>query len=115
MKIIPADGPDGVETTMVKMKGNKNGPVLINVSDFDAETMTPVDDEPKPAPAAVVETQEPVAPPTYIVGKYGQSPKFFVKNIDGSKAAGVEGIDEAGYETEQDAWAAIKAVTQPTG
>ena len=116
MKIIPAEGPDGVDTVMVTVKGNKNGPVRVNLSDFEADqasdnpTMKATDADPEPIPAPEPE-QAPAAPPQFVVGRFGRSINYYVKNLDGTKTEGVKGIDEDGYPTEEAAWAAIKALS----
>lgn len=105
----------------------ENGPVLINESDFDPETMELVDavEAPvTPEPAVIPATNSiptPVTPETVpavatpeqlLVMKSGR--KFFITNTMGVKlegdAAEQVGIDPEGYTTEAGAQAALAAL-----
>lgn len=110
-----------------------NDIVIINKDDYDEErdgelVNENADDAPpspalslQPAPGIVVPPApsaprfvDPVAPGTVTedtlsVAKEGR--KFFVvKASDGSRVEGFRDIDEAGYKTEGEAWAAVMAV-----
>ena len=86
-----------IETVIIQ---TENGPVLINATDYDPKFHEAVDGaEPVNEPA-----NEPVK---MLVSKEGR--KHFIVGEDGKKIS-AEGIDEKGYGSEADAWAAIMAL-----
>lgn len=100
-----------------------HGPVIVNVEDYTPD-MGPLCDEKgiliegqqaalslDPVPPVVPAGVNPSAPvaPVYFLQKSGK--KHFVVGIDGKRVENVAGIDPAGYDTEADGWAAIKALT----
>ncbi len=101
-----------------------HGPVIVNVEDYTPD-MGPLCDEKGSLiegqqavlsldpvqPVAPVAPVDPVppAPPVYFLQKSGK--KHFAVGIDGKRVENVAGIDPAGYDTEADGWAAIKALT----
>lgn len=117
---------------VVLVAGEKGGIVRMNRDTYDAdpeafelifegdvdeyEAATKAGEEPKPVASA---TLPPVttAPPagqestpnvSYLVSKEGKGAnvRFFV-TVNDAKAQGVEGIEDSGYATEPEAWAAI--------
>lgn len=84
------------------------GEVRINKSDYDPAVHTL-------AGGQVIETKPPGDPEApagkYVVAKEGAGARarYFVALEDGTKLVDVAGIDNAGYETDTLAWAAIMA------
>ena len=122
--LLAAIAFDSGSCDTVLVVGQDGGPLRINASDYDESVHTLYSDtvavtEPAPpAPSAPPAIEPPVAPapPTapsaHLVKKIGRgaAARVFVVAADGeTKVTGVAGIDEAGYATEADAWAAIMA------
>lgn len=105
---------------VVLIIGAEGMPVRINQSDYDADPDAwelYADDTPAAAPEAAADVPTGVSAPTVpvpmVVTKEGRgtTAKFFVTDTDKNKIVGVAGIDEAGYDDEGAAWAAIMAGT----
>lgn len=100
-----------VEVVIVK---TKNGPLRVNKSDYDADPKAygSLDAEATETAAASpppsVNTANTNVAPQYFVSKEGR--KFFVMNLDGTKATGTD-IDADGYTTEDKAREAMKSLT----
>ena len=130
--LLAAIAFDSGSCDTVLVVGQDGGPLRINASDYDESVHTLYSDtvagEPVPPapsappaieppvaptpPAVVTEPAPPTAPSAYLVKKIGRgaAARVFVVAADGeTKVTGVAGIDEAGYATEADAWAAIMA------
>lgn len=112
--ILLAAFNNSCETVTIK---TDNGPVRINASDFDPDTMELDGDEPvapvepitgDAAPVEPLASDEPftpLAPDLKFVSKKGK--KFIVVGADTNPIVG-DGIEAGGYDTEQAAWDAIK-------
>jgi hypothetical protein len=105
------------ETLPTVLIQTPNGPVRINESDFDPETMKQVDAveapvEPEPVVISAFDPETVAAPEQLLVMKSGR--KFFITNTMGVKldgdAAEIVGIDPEGYTTEAAAQAALAAL-----
>lgn len=100
-----------VEVVIVK---TKNGPLRVNKSDYDADPKAygtldeGATEEAGNTPPPSINTTTSNVAPQYFVSKEGR--KFFVMNLDGSKATG-SAIDAEGYTTEDKAREAMKALT----
>lgn len=100
-----------VEVVVVK---TANGPVRVNKADYEADPKAwgtldkaGTEDAAGAGPLPSAGTTTPNAPAQYFVNKEGR--KYFVHNLTGEKAT-VDGIDQDGYKTEDDARAAIDAL-----
>ncbi len=111
-------GPDACPT--VTVKGEGGGPLIINKTDYEADTSAWelwTDETPSAAPVAPVAPASPATPVQMVVTKIGRgdSARFYVTDMEKTKIAGIAGIDEAGYADEGSAWAAVQAALSGNG